>query len=291
MTFLRLKTISIAFTLLLTGSLSAQGLLWKIVPHGETDAPISYLFGTIHTSNSKVFEFNQDVLSALEETDVFSPEIDPDSLKNPMLLMSKLIMEDGTTLKDLLNEDEYNTVKTFFKDSLNLPLVMVKKIQPAFLAAMVTERTLNDNSGMPALDFWLHEQAKEQNKEVIALETLNEQIAAFSSIDYQSQADMLLEEVSNSDSRNKTKALLDAYINGDLEELKRLSEEQSEDGENFEEVFIVKRNQNMAQRAQEIIKRGKSLFIAVGAAHLPGENGLIEIFKGMGYTVEPVENR
>lgn len=278
----------VLFFSLANSLLCAQGLLWEISSPGNTGSPKSYLFGTIHTSNSRVFDFKTDVLGALNRSEVFSPEINPDSLKNPMKLMSKLIMKEDKTLSDFLSEREYEVTEKFFKDSLQMPLVMLQRIQPAFLAALVVERGLNDNSGKPALDFWLHEKAVDSGKKVIALETIDEQVKAFASVDYQTQADMLYEEIQSYRSGGKTGGMLEAYVAGDLDELYRLAGEYDMLGDDFENTFLINRNNNMAKRAAELMESGKSIFIAVGAAHLPGEFGLIALFREMGYHVTPV---
>lgn len=284
----RLSCFLVLFFSLANSLLCAQGLLWEISSPGNPDSPKSYLFGTIHTSNSRVFDFKADVLGALNRAEVFSPEINPDSLKNPMKLMSRLIMKEDKTLSDFLSEREYGVTEKFFKDSLQMPLVMLQKIQPAFLAALVVERGLNDNSGKPALDFWLHEKAVDSGKKVIALETIDEQVKAFASVDYQTQADMLYEEIQSYGSGGKTGGMLEAYVAGDLDELYRLAGEYDMLGDDFENTFLINRNNNMAKRAAELMESGKSIFIAVGAAHLPGEFGLIALFREMGYRVTPL---
>lgn len=283
-----MKKMTALFATLLCGvaciQLQAQGLFWKISGNGLENP--SYVYGTMHTSDERVFDFQDGVIEALESVDHVALELNMDSI-NQMKVAQMLVMDDGSTLKSLLDEEEYKIVEDFFRDSLQMPLEMMQSMQPMYLTSIISQRNLQEQVDGTALDMWFAVKAKEKEIGVIGLEKMEEQVGAFRSIPYEKQAEMLVESITDLDGGDdKMDELLDAYIKGDLQKLLELTTESDDIPEGFEEVFLTKRNINMADRADKYLQDGKSLFIAVGAAHLPGEQGVLELFRKKGYAVE-----
>ncbi|MDQ3191633.1 MAG: TraB/GumN family protein [Bacteroidota bacterium] len=261
---------------------SHKSLLWEISGNGLSEP--SYLYGTMHTADKRVFNFKRGVIEAFNNAQAFAMELDFEkSIK--FNLIEKLIMDSGYTIQSLLSEEEYAKVSAFFRDSLKQNVMMYNKMQPMFLASMVSQRNLKKDMGEP-LDLYFNSLAKEQNKQIYGLETMEEQINAFSSISYKEQAEALLDAVENSEQgKNEMEQMLEDYISGDLDKLLNMTKDK-EMSEDFIEIFLTKRNRIMAERA-EVIMKEKSVFIAVGAAHLAGEQGLISLFQNKGYRVWP----
>ena len=94
-------------------------------------------------------------------------------------------------------------------------------------------------------------------------------------------------ESDSAKTREEFDKLINVYLKGDL---KGMSNQMADTSlpKSFEEVFIHRRNVVMANGADKIIRK-KSAFIAVGAAHLGGEKGVIELLRKKGYTVKPVK--
>jgi uncharacterized protein YbaP (TraB family) len=135
--------------------------------------------------------------------------------------------------------------------------------------------------------------AKENDseKEIRGLETIVAQAAVFDSIPYENQAEELLKTI---DSMEKSKAMfavmLKAYKNQQLDEIEKLINDPGFGMEGNQDVLLDNRNKNWVDQLKEIMKT-KPVFIAVGAGHLPGKTGLIELLRGAGFTVRPLENR
>tara|TARA_B110000014_G_scaffold263308_1_gene259636 strand:+ start:2092 stop:2961 length:870 start_codon:yes stop_codon:yes gene_type:complete len=264
-----------------------QGLLWEIYGNGLTDT--SYLYGTMHIQDERVFQFQEGVQKAFDRSVIFAMELNMDSV-NTLELMSELIMESPYRLDSLLSENEYEIVNQYFKDSLGIGLLIFNKMQPIYTSQMVSLNKMNKDRA-EALDIYLFNKAKEQNKIVVGLEFMEEQINAFKSIPYDIQAKELfnaVEDAINGEDQ-QIDGLIEYYIKGDLDRLLALTLE-SEFSDNeinaiFHEVFLVNRNHKMADRSEKYIKKG-STFIAIGAAHLPGNEGVIEILRKKGYTVK-----
>jgi len=264
-----------------------QGLLWEIYGNGLTDT--SYLYGTMHIQDERVFQFQEGVEKAFDRSVIFAMELNMDSV-NTLELMSELIMESPHRLDSLLSEKEYEIVNQYFKDSLGIGLLIFNKMQPIYTSQMVSLKKMNKDSA-EALDIYLFNKAKEQNKIVVGLEFMEEQINAFKSIPYDIQAKELfnaVEDAINGEDQ-QIDGLIDYYVKGDLDRLLALTLE-SEFSDNeintiFQKVFLVNRNHKMADRSEKYIKKG-STFIAIGAAHLPGPEGVIENLRKKGYTVK-----
>ena len=132
--------------------------------------------------------------------------------------------------------------------------------------------------------------AKAKNKELVGLELLEEQLAAIDKIPLSYQVEMLLESLRDDSSSSALMPQLDpliqSYLEGDTISLMDSFEEEGLP-EEFEEAMLVIRNQKMAERFHKIAQE-KSLFAAVGAAHLYGRNGLLQLLRDKGYKVENV---
>ncbi len=268
-----------------------KSLLWEISGNGLKKS--SYIYGTMHVGDKRVYDFKKSMTKAFKKADMLALELNMDSV-NQMSVMSKLLMDGDTTLKDLLSDDEYTQVETFFKDSLNMPLSMYNKMQPIFTSSIIGTRNVGTENE-DALDLYLFKEAKKMEKPVRGLEVIEEQVGAFNAIPYDAQAKALLKSIqaaygeNTNSSEPNMEEMMNYYVEGDLEKLVTMTESLDSDDPEisklFNEVFLVKRNHNMANRAEPLMKEG-SVFIAVGAAHLGGKEGVIQLLRNKGYTVK-----
>jgi uncharacterized protein YbaP (TraB family) len=263
-----------------------NSLFWEVSGNGLTEN--SYLYGTMHTQDERAFQFKDGVMDAFNHAEIYAMEINMDSVDQAALL-SKLIMDSTYSLKTLLTADEYTVVSDFFRDSLGQALFMFEKMQPLFTSQMVTLRDLEAQQ-TDALDIYFFKEAKKQKKQTIGLEKTMEQIDAFSAIPYELQAKGLVDAVRDYGKEGELDmdTMMKYYVEGNLDKLLEMTTEYAKEDEEmakiFNDIFLVKRNYNMANRAEPFIKKG-STFIAVGAAHLPGEEGIIKLLRKKGYKV------
>ena len=280
----------IYFTILLSqivgcGQEKYNSLFWEISGNGLTES--SYLYGTMHTQDERAFQFKEGVMDAFNHAEIYAMELNMDSVDQTALL-SKLIMDSTYSLKTLLTADEYTLVSDFFRDSLGQALFMFERMQPLFTAQMVALRDLEAQQ-TDALDIYFFKEAKKQKKQTIGLEKTMEQIDAFSAVPYELQAKGLVDAVTDYGKEGELDmdTMMKYYVEGNLDKLLEMTIEDEEDEEMakiFNDIFLVKRNYNMADRAEPYIKKG-STFIAVGAAHLPGKEGIITLLRKKGYKV------
>lgn len=279
--------------LFLFGFVAAQAqynsLLWKISGNGLKQP--SYLYGTMHTSDSRVFAFTDSAMPYFATTKAYAMELDPKESFN-MSLLSKLMMGKEYSLKKMMPQREYNVLDSVVKKEIGYSVSLFDNVAPVFTMT-IFEASGMGLSGSEAegkkevLDLYFYKQAKKKKKKIIGIETVDEQLGALNSMNYQEQADLLVKEI-HSFEENKTEGMdiLKFYLSQNLDSL-AANDADAQMPEKFYKALITDRNIRMANRIADFIKE-QSTFIAVGALHLPKEGGVIELLRKKGFTVEPV---
>lgn len=262
-------------------------LLWEVSGNG-LDKP-SYLFGTFHLLCKEDIHFSDALKTAMQRADTIYMEMDMDDPSTLMGGMLYMTMKDGKTLKDFYTEEEYKRLTDFFNDSLKTPIMMLQRMKPYFLVALFYPR-LMDCKTVSGVEQELINLAKEYKKEIKGLETIQFQASVFDSIPYEWQAKELLKNVdSTQQMKNEFDQMVRLYKNQQLDSLAAMMNESEFSDEGFGKILLVDRNKNWAHQLQSLMKK-ESVFVAVGAGHLPGKNGLINLLKQMGYALTPIKN-
>jgi uncharacterized protein YbaP (TraB family) len=262
----------------------AKGLLWKIEAPGGA---ASHLFGTIHSDDPRVTALPEPVAKALDGSARFVMEatIDGDSLVRMAEIM---FYTDGRTLEQVIGEKLYaRTIKAM--DARGLPTLGVEKQKP--WAVMMALSMPPPRTG-EFLDLVLQQRAAGQNKPVSGLETIAEQLAIFDGLPLPQQIALLDDAVRmQAELDREFEALHKAWLARDLAGIVAVSEQHKPGDEKlYNEVMdrlLDQRNRRMAERMAPMLKQGGA-FIAVGAAHLPGEAGLLYRLEQAGYRVTAV---
>ena len=270
-----------------TGAKNNESLLWKISGNGITKP--SYLFGTFHMLCKDDIHLSGNLENALAESEYVFMEMDMDDPATMMGALQYMSMKDDLTLKDLYTTEEYNRVERYFKDSLKMGLEMFQTAKPFFLMAMLYPRLLEckDRSGV---EQELMKLAKENAKEIRGLETMKYQMSVFDTIPYKWQAKELLKNIDSTQKmREEFNRLVSIYKSQSLDSLMTMLDASEYGGEEFSKILLDNRNKNWLVILNQAVKK-EPVFVAVGAGHLPGKNGLIELLRGQGFTLTPVEN-
>lgn len=269
-----------------------NSLLWKIEGNG-LEKP-SYLFGTIHMICKEDAVLSENMEKIINDCDEVYFEIDMDNLFEMMGAMSKMKMLGDTTLKDLLSDSDYLKVKNFFKDKNSLlPFSVLETYKPILASSTLTQSEMPCD-GATAMEQVIMSAAKENKKKIKGLETMAQQAGFLDSIPYKYQAEELVKyidssTVSSGDDKMMN-AMFDAYRQQDLKKLEELMVDSDAGLSSFTNILLYNRNANWVEKLKTLMAE-KSLLIAVGAGHLPGERGVINLLKKAGYTVSPVENK
>lgn len=281
--FTRLFSVCLLGTTLLVSAAQAS-LLWKI--SGQDLAQPSYLFGTIHMICQNDFYTDERIEQAFAQTDALMLEID---IADPgtMLRMQQLMFNPGGAyLGEHLSADQLAEVDAFFTENLGVSIAQIGILKPLALQSMVL-LTAMDCAEVASYEGYLTEKAQADETPILELETVEFQMSIFDNIPLEEQVGWLWDMVSAIEEVGaQFDELSSAYLNEDLDALLVLMKEDAQFADHYE-TLLNERNRNWVAPISEQIHQ-QSTFIAVGAGHLPGENGVVELLRDAGYTVEPL---
>ncbi len=265
-------------------------LLWRIT--GKNIVQPSYLFGTMHLLCADDIVLSDSLTAAIKKADAVYLELDMDNLMEMMGAMTKMKMRNDTTLSDLLTAEEYKKVKAWFtQHSKMLPFSMLETYKPLLAASLMMEQQTGKCDKIISMEQLIMEEAKNNSVDIKGMETMAYQMSIFDSIPYQFQAQQLVKMIEDGDKANdgnEMKKITDAYRSQELNKMEEMTvADKSISG--FTEILLYKRNEAWAVKLNELLG-GRSLVIAVGAGHLPGNRGLINLLRKNGYKVEPIRN-
>lgn len=263
-------------------------LLWKISGNGLTRS--CYLFGTMHVLCAEDATVSDSLKLAIKYSDQIYFELDMDNLGEMLGAMKYLRMNDGKKLSELLTKEEYARVETYFKNNaVPLPLTMMNRFKPYFISSLIGEQmmTCSQKNGMEEL---IMRESKQYHKEIKGLETTEFQASIFDSIPYEKQAKDLVNYIDSIDSyKEVTMEMIDVYRQQNLEKMDSLMHKSDPGMDEYMDILLYGRNRHWVQQMPEIMK-GHCILFAVGAGHLPGEQGVINLLRKKGYKVTPMGN-
>ncbi|MFI5451151.1 TraB/GumN family protein [Pedobacter sp. UC225_61] len=278
--------LSLGFTVNAQTKKTENTLLWEI--SGKDLKKPSYLFGTYHLIGKEFVDTMKVVNEKLKSADVVVGELVMND--SVAIKLSDYFMMKNNTLDHLLTKDEYKKVEDFFKEKTpEFDLKSVNAYKPNMISIFIT---LFNSSEMEIPEKGIDESfqvfAKENNKKVIGLETAAFQGELLFGNDLEKQKKALLKAIQENDKNKiKVKELYQYYITQNMEKMNGFFKEEDEDSKEFMNDMLINRNKNWLNQLPDLIKNN-SLFIAVGAGHLVGDNGLIKGLQAKGYTVKPV---
>ncbi len=263
-------------------------LLWKVSGKGLKEP--SFIFGTFHLMCKDDIHFSNQLKEALKQSDEIYMELDMD---DPSILLSGMLymnMKDGKKLSDLYTPEEYSKLQAYFTDSLNTPMMLLQRAKPYFLVALLYPKMM-DCPSPAGIEEELLKIAKEEKKEVRGLETMQFQASVFDSIPYEWQAKELLKNIDSfSVYKKEFDEMVNLYKKQQLDSMQDMVTKSEFGSDKYEDLLLNDRNKDWAKKLSEIMKN-ESVFVAVGAGHLSGEQGLISLLKKDGYKVEPLVNK
>ncbi|MGF1924696.1 MAG: TraB/GumN family protein [Bacteroidia bacterium] len=286
-----LAYILIAF---LSTSLSAKGqyqkpentLLWEISGNGLKKS--SYLFGTYHFAGRDFIDTMKVLQAKLTSSEVIVGELIIDNTV-AMKLMPHMAMQ-NTTLDKLMSANQYQMVATYLKKISGYNLKLFNSMKPVAvqmtMLQFIAPRTVSPTN--PALDQYLQDYGRANKKKVMGLETVEDQAAVLFGGSLTRQTELLLKSVRDEERAEREGQQLYAnYIAQNLEELEKFFVKSEDYTKDELDQLLKNRNKKWMDQLPNLMQ-DQSLFIAVGAGHLVGEDGLIIALKARGYNVRPL---
>ena len=272
----------------------ADALLWEITGPGMPSP--SYVYGTIHMIDADDYFLPKGTLSAIENCKAMFFEIDVNEMTDMsamMGLMDKIFMKDGKTLKELLSKEDYKLVGDYFS-KMGLPIMLLERIKPLFLSAMTYGDFSPDafqKGEMKSYELEFNELAQDKGMETGGLETIEFQIGVFDKIPYEAQAEMLVQSLKTVDTENdEMKIMTDMYKKQQITKMATMALGEGEGNlQGYESLLLSERNKSWIPQILEQSKK-KPTFFAVGAGHLGGEMGVLNLLRKEGVKVKPLSH-
>ena len=280
-------------------------LLYKI-SHKDLEKT-SYIVGTYHLAPATFIDSIPGANAALAAVDVVCGEVvmsEMESRENQKKVQQAMMLPDGKSLTDVFTTDEMQRINDYMDSllgmNLNNPIIksQMGKMTPMALSTQLQlvqymKVTPNFNP-LKLIDAHFQKAAKKAGKQVAGLETVDFQIEAlYKSTTIERQKQQLLCMVDNAEYHAlQMKDLSAAFFAQDIQTLWEVTEEkmgnQCDSTPKEEEILIYGRNAAWVEKMPAMMENASTLFV-VGAAHLPGNKGVLELLKARGYTVEAVK--
>jgi uncharacterized protein YbaP (TraB family) len=269
-------------------SQNQKNFLWKV----QSKTGTVYLLGSIHFFKKKLYPLNKKIEDAFDKSDVLVVEADINDVGQIDIqrLMESAFYKENETLEKHVSRETYELIKKEF-EGFGIPSELINKQKPWFLALTLTSLELvklgfGSNYG---IDIHFISKA-EGKKKILELESLDYQIDLFSNFSDDDQESFLLYTLKDLKTLGQDlDKLVRAWTTGDTKGMESIMTKSITGDRRMSSMYeklVDERNRNMASRIEEFLRTKETYFIVVGAGHLVGNKGIIEILRGKGYQVE-----
>jgi len=266
---------------------SKKSFLWKI----QSKTNIGYVFGSIHYLKKEFYPLDEKIENAFAHSDILAVEANINDIKKGDIqkLIGSAFYPENETLEKNISTETYEMVKKELV-GLSLPPEVINKQRPWFLALTLTSLETLKLGFDPRYGIDNYFVSKATGKKIFELESFDYQIGLFSKLSDKDQELFLMYTLKDLNIlKQELDGLIQAWTSGDtkgteliltksLEEDKRLSP--------IYEKLVYERNRKMASKIEDYLKTKETYFVIIGAGHLVGNQGIIEILKGKGFLVE-----
>ena len=288
-----MKRILAIIALLLGFQAANAQLLWKI--SGRGIGKPSYILGTHHAVPYTFCDTIPGLMKVFGEVGHVVGEFDmlkmdamtPQQVQNMQKMM---MMPADTTMASLFSDAQRDTLDAYLKNTLGANLQMLSSMKPMTIMVTVQQKMLMelipDIASLTGIDKYMQTLAAEKGKQVGGLETMEYQLGLLYGSSLQDQADALLDMVRQSNSKELLQELTAAYKTQNLDTLWKIFQDQMTQLEY--DALVKTRNLNWLEEMKVLLTTQSALYV-VGAGHLPGDAGMINLLRDAGYKVKPVK--
>ncbi len=266
-------------------------LLWEI--SGKNLEKSSYIYGTIHLIPADKFFFYDEWHKKFLSCEVLVLEADINvGFAKQMALFKKIKLPSKTSLSDYMSEEDFAQMQSYLLDTLKISkqtFRMICLLKPFFSSALILDAVIPGKKIM--YEKYFSDEASKNKMRIAALETIDYQLSLVDSMTIEEQIKAFLfdpERTSQTDMAGDYAKLVEYYRQQNVREFLLASEEMDgEESRELMEIFLQKRNREWLDSLEKIMQY-KPSFIAVGAAHLFGDTGVLRLLEEKGYVVKPV---
>ncbi|WP_229599723.1 TraB/GumN family protein [Runella slithyformis] len=281
-----MKTIQLILLCLFAHWTNAQekSLLWEISGNGLSKP--SYVYGTIHVICPKDYFLTDSTKASFQKAEQVYLELDMDDPAMMTKMTQTMMLTNGKKMKDYLKPDDYTLLSDYFRQKMGMSLDQIGGMKPFTLMSMLYMTLLSCQPQSYEMVFT--QMAISTKKELLGLESVEFQMGVFDQIPYEKQAALLADMVRKKEESSKEfGAMVALYKQQDLEGLLKLMDDSDWDFNGYEDILLANRNTAWVPIMENAMK-AKSTFFAVGAGHLGGTKGVLQLLKKKGYKVKAV---
>jgi uncharacterized protein len=268
---------------------SKRHMLFRV----QSDSTVVYLMGSVHMLPKSYYPLDSILERSLDSSDVLVLEIKLDAgtqMSAAQRMMSSAMLEEGETLQSVLDKKTYNAVKARLK-TLGLDVALFERFEPWMVALTLAGLELKSSgfTGELGVDVHFSGRAQAESKQLEGLETVEDQLQLFDSMPLETQKVFLRQTL---EGRDATTGMLNrlaaAWRIGDVKALEKLALSDMRTDSSFYQRMLVDRNRAWLPKIESYLNdAGRRYLVIVGAAHLLGPDGILEMLKAKGY--DPVQ--
>ena len=282
-------TVFAVILMILSVSVSAQTSLWQV----SKDGRVLYLGGTVHVLGQEDYPLPEEFEKAFAAAEKIVFETDIAQARTPAFaqrMMQKMLYPSGQSLKDVLDKQTYKRLSEYFADKV--PMAQIDGLKPAMVVLMLTAIEFQ-RMGMviAGVDEYFWSRAQEENKQTGTLESIDEQLSFIVNMGKGNENELIqntLDDIKRTDSM--IASLKSAWRPGDDVELEKIIlQEMIDDYPELYQSLLVRRNNNWLPYIEALLQNNDIELVLVGALHLVGDDGLLQLLRNKGYDVEHMD--
>ncbi|MCE5312398.1 MAG: TraB/GumN family protein [Nitrospiraceae bacterium] len=265
-----------------------QNFLWKVITPNST----AYILGSIHLMKPEMYPLNPAIETAFKSADSLVVEVNlnnVDMAKAANMIASSAIYTDSRTLKSAVSESTYRQTESKLRE-IGMDINIFQKTKPWMVAMTLTDISLRKLGFDPMHGIDIYFLKKSGTKKIIELESFDFQISLFNTFSDREDELFLMYTIKDLDNvSNDMNSLITAWKAGDAATLERLIASGIQDAPELQQVYrrlFTERNFSMTSKIESILKNRGTYFIVVGAGHLVGKSGIINLLQKKGFKVQ-----
>ena len=280
------RTALLLFILFTASGVQAESSVWVVSSSKAT----VYLVGSFHMLRASDYPLPAEFFTAYQASRKIIFEVPPGEMESPEymeMFLSAAIYNDGTTLKDHITSAAYTKAESFCKER-NYPLEQYQLFKPTFFVMTLTVLEMNKIGADPkkGVDYFFQDKAIQDGKATGSLETVDQQIGILTSVDASVGSDQILQTI---DELRQIEVMLGEHLaawrKGDEAKMEDLYIKGLMAYQKLYQTLIVDRNNKWVKDIESYLNGSGNTMVVVGAAHLVGDNGLVNLLRKHGYRV------
>ncbi|MCX5849325.1 MAG: TraB/GumN family protein [Deltaproteobacteria bacterium] len=281
-----LRTALVLVILFSASSVGAESSVWV----ARSSKANVYLAGSFHMLRASDYPLPAEFFTAYQNSRKIIFEVPPGDMENPEYMgkfLSQAIYNDGTTLKDHISSAAYAKAENFCKER-NYPLEQYQFLKPTMFVMTLTLLEMNKIGADPqkGIDYFFKDKAMQDGKATGSLETVDQQISLLTTIDASVGSDQILESI---EELKQIEVMLGEYLaawrKGNEPKMEELYIKELKLYPKLYQTMIVDRNNKWVRNIEGYLNGLENTIVVVGAAHLVGADGLVNLLRKRGYKV------